>query len=69
MCPISEMSQTPDKAIWTLCAKCATQEVFDSSHFMGKIERSQRRVLQEYLNYKTNMKLRKNEHPVPHTFL
>ena len=39
--------QTPDKAIGTLCAKSATQEVFDGFAFMGKIEGSQTSVVRD----------------------
>ena len=47
--------QTAEKGIGKLCAKCATQEVFDGfvyrrsqlSHFMGKIEGSQTCVYTE----------------------
>ena len=33
----TRQSQTPDKVIETLCAKCATQEVFDGSHLSAEI--------------------------------
>ena len=39
--------QTPGEAIVTLCAKCAKQEVFESSHFVGKIEGSQKCVVED----------------------
>ena len=42
-------SQTPDKGIGILSAKCATQEDVDDSHLSGNIEGSQTVVLYTWL--------------------